>query len=85
MKCSFCKTETSDLVKGPADYSICYNCIQECFGKRCNFCNQIIGARKGAFKTQTLLAARIANEVIMCNECLQRTSQMIVANQEKAA
>jgi hypothetical protein len=85
MKCSFCRTEKSNLVKGPADYSICYDCIQKGFGEHCNFCNQIIGTKKGILKNQALLAARIENGVIMCNECLQTTSESIVVKQQKAA
>ena len=85
MRCSFCRTETSNLVKGPADYSICYNCIQKGYEEHCNFCNQIIGTKKGILKNQALLAARIENEVIICNECLQAASEAIVASRQKTS
>lgn len=77
MKCSFCGTETSNAVRGPMDYSICHNCIQKSYRESCNFCNKVIGTKTGTFKNKVLVAARIGEQVIMCNECLQTAAETI--------
>lgn len=82
MRCSFCDSETSDIVKGP-ETCICYACIQagsniveKGSNDRCNFCNQVIGKEKGFIRKRTVQAALTGNGVIICSDCIKTAKEV---------
>lgn len=86
MKCSFCGSESRSLVPGPNEYAICDSCVERgptigrvLDGKRCSFCNQVIGRRKRLLRPRRLEAARAAGAGILCTECL-RTATIVMSD-----
>jgi len=84
MRCSFCGSETQDLVQGPPGCTICHTCVQAGggvgeIGERCAFCNQLIGTEKGFLKKRNIQVALRGPGVIICNECLQSAGQVVRA------
>jgi ATP-dependent protease Clp ATPase subunit len=86
MKCSFCDSERTQVIKGPRELSICQECVKSLSPEnespvegKCSFCGATIGRKKGLFKRRRVKAVAVESDkgVIICNFCLELMADIL--------
>jgi hypothetical protein len=84
VKCSFCKSETDELAKGPDGHAICRQCVTDgpvppaqVIDAQCSFCNVAIGTKRRILRRRIVAVARTSPVARLCTDCLEAARQVL--------